>query len=143
MVLTISISSELLSGLFWVSLVIFLAGLAGLPLLILRMPADYFTRASVPTDSSSEIPQRRRLLVSLIRNVVALLFFAAGLIMLITPGQGLIAILAALWIAEFPGKRKLELKLIGLPGVAATINRLRVKAGREPLELPGLSRFRS
>jgi hypothetical protein len=36
----------------------------------------------------------------------------AGIIMLVTPGQGIISILLGLFLMEFPGKRKLELKLI-------------------------------
>jgi hypothetical protein len=35
----------------------------------------------------------------------------AGIIMLVTPGQGIISIVLGLFLMEFPGKRKLELKV--------------------------------
>lgn len=70
------------------------------------------------------------------RNVLATLFLVAGLVMLVTPGQGVLMILASLWMADFPGKRKMEQRIISLPRVAKTINRLREKAGKPPLELP-------
>lgn len=66
---------------------------------------------------------------------MAIIFLFVGVIMLFTPGQGILMILAALWLAEFPGKWHLERRIIALPGVAASINRVRHRAGRPPLIL--------
>ncbi len=66
---------------------------------------------------------------------MAIVFLLAGAIMLFTPGQGILVILVGLWLAEFPGKRQLERKIIAIPGVVASINQVRLRAGRSPLTM--------
>jgi len=56
--------------------------------------------------------------------------------MLFTPGQGALMILVALSIAPFSGKDRIERRIVALPGVLATLNMIRPKAGRPPLEEP-------
>ena len=56
--------------------------------------------------------------------------------MLFTPGQGILMILLALSVASFPGKDRLERRLIAFPGVLATLNMIRIKGGKPPLENP-------
>ena len=56
--------------------------------------------------------------------------------MLFTPGQGALMILLALSVASFPGKDRLERRLIAFPGVLATWNMIRIKGGKTPLEKP-------
>lgn len=56
--------------------------------------------------------------------------------MLFTPGQGILMILVAISIATFPGKDQIERRIIALPGVLATLNMIRAKAGRPPLGEP-------
>jgi UPF0716 family protein affecting phage T7 exclusion len=58
----------------------------------------------------------------------------AGIIMLITPGQGVISIVLGLFLMEFPGKRNLELKLINNDATFKTLNWLRSKAGKLPFQ---------
>jgi hypothetical protein len=56
--------------------------------------------------------------------------------MLLLPGQGLLTIFVGLGLLDFPGKRKLELGIIRLRGVRDSIDWLRHKANKEPLEIP-------
>ena len=56
--------------------------------------------------------------------------------MLFTPGQGALMILLALSVASFPGKDRLERRLIAFPGVLATLNMICIKGGKPPLEKP-------
>ena len=55
--------------------------------------------------------------------------------MLILPGQGILTILIGLFLMNFPGKFKLERKLIAMPKVLKSLNWIRTKAGKEPFVL--------
>ena len=55
--------------------------------------------------------------------------------MLFLPGQGVLTILIGLSLLEFPGKRRLEAKIVGQPTVLSTINNMRAKFGKPPLIL--------
>ena len=62
----------------------------------------------------------------------------AGIVlaMPLVPGQGILTILIGLSLLDFPGKRKMELKLIRLRAVRRGINWIRARAQQPPLELP-------
>jgi hypothetical protein len=51
------------------------------------------------------------------------------------PGQGVLTMIVGLTLLDFPGKRGLECRLIGRPRILRTINRLRARFGRPPLEM--------
>jgi hypothetical protein len=51
------------------------------------------------------------------------------------PGQGVLTILLGVMLLDFPGKRRLEYKLISQPRVFNNINRLRARFDKPPLEL--------
>ncbi len=55
--------------------------------------------------------------------------------MLMTPGQGLLTILVGLVLTDFPGKHKIEQKLIAMPKVLSSLNWIRAKAKKPPLVL--------
>ena len=57
----------------------------------------------------------------------------AGILMLVLPGQGILTILAALALLDFPGKRKMEMRILHRPAILKSVNWLRKRAGREPL----------
>jgi hypothetical protein len=59
-----------------------------------------------------------------------------GLLMLVTPGQGVLTILVGVTLLDFPGKRALELWIVRQPAVLRVTNWMRAKAHREPLQLP-------
>lgn len=103
-----------------------------IPVLIVRLPADFY----------SENNHRRRLFESqpfvrivflAVKNALGAVLLLAGIAMLVLPGQGILTILAALALLDFPGKRRLELKILHMPSVLKSINWLRLRAGREPL----------
>lgn len=66
---------------------------------------------------------------------MGLLLLLAGVIMLVTPGQGVITVLIGLILMDFPGKYGLERKLVTQPAVLRSINWLRAKADQPPLVL--------
>ncbi|HYG08570.1 MAG TPA: hypothetical protein VD835_01220, partial [Pyrinomonadaceae bacterium] len=51
------------------------------------------------------------------------------------PGQGVLTILMGVMLLDFPGKRRLELKLVSRPNVLRAINRIRQRFDRPPLQL--------
>ncbi len=117
----------------WVSLasvLLFAGSLAGTSWLLTRLPSDYFTRHRAGRPRS-----RWHLFVHVGRNVVGVLFVLAGVVMLVLPGQGLLTILVGLLLVHFPGKRALLCRLLRRPAVRTAIDRLRHRAGREPLAL--------
>jgi hypothetical protein len=61
------------------------------------------------------------------------LFVLTGIAMLVLPGQGLLTMLIGLSLVDFPGKRAFERKIISLPIISLTINRLRERFGQQPL----------
>ncbi len=123
------------------SLVVFLGSLIIIPLLIARMPVDYFLHKKPPP--SSWRAQHRVLRISLlaVKNIFGAAFVLAGISMLILPGQGILTILIGLTLLNFPGKRQLELWFVSRPSVLKAINWIRRKANRPPLLLPALSQL--
>jgi len=112
----------------------FLATLVAVPLLIARVPADYFTRRPVK-DWPAARPMVHLSLV-IVKNVFGLVLLLAGLAMLVLPGQGLLTIVVATMLLDFPGKRRLEGWLIRRRAIFRTANWIRAGRGRPPLELP-------
>jgi len=55
--------------------------------------------------------------------------------MLFLPGQGVLTMLIGISMLDFPGKRKIEAKLIGQPTVLSVINGMRKRRGKPPLVL--------
>ena len=114
--------------------------LAIMPILIARMRADYFVR---PPDSDATWLERHpvaRTSLRLARNVLGGVFLLAGFAMMVLPGQGIITVLVALTLMDFPGKRRLELRIIRQQHVRGAVNWIRARAGQPPLAVPEKSK---
>ncbi len=122
--------------LFWVTVGVSLVGVVFLPLLVICIPTDHFGHPNRRRGWTGTKNVGQRPIVVVIRNLLAAPLFLAGVLMLFTPGQGILMILVAISIATFPGKDRIERRIIALPGVLATLNMIRAKAGRPPLEKP-------
>jgi hypothetical protein len=119
------------------SVLLFVLGLIGLPMVLTRMPADFFSR-----------PERRRLglaeqlrpfwfiVLRGLKNALGYVLLALGLVMLFLPGPGLLTIFVALFLLDFRGKRRLQRWIVSRPVVHRPINTLRRRVGRPELELP-------
>lgn len=125
-----------LTALGVVSLITFFGTLALVPWLVARIPADYFTRAPGRDPKPSRVLAALRLPLLLTRNLLGLLLLVAGIAMLVLPGQGLLTIVIALMLMNFPGKFRLQCWLVARPAVLRSINWLRARAQRPPLEAP-------
>ncbi len=124
----------LLWSLTALSVFMFIATLIAMPLLIARLPADYFTRRPV-RDWPTHHPAMHLLLV-VAKNAIGLVLLLAGLAMLVLPGQGLLTIFVAIMLLDFPRKRDLARWLIRRRAIFHTANWIRAQRHRPPLELP-------
>ncbi len=103
-----------------------------IPYLIVRLPADFYAENSHRRRLFQDRPIVRSLFLT-VKNIIGAFLLVAGILMLLLPGQGILTILAALALLDFPGKRKLEMWILHRPTVMKSINWLRKRAGREPL----------
>ena len=114
-----------------VSLVVFVFSLLLTPFLLGKIPTDYFVHTN---QHKVEIKHPGHLAVVIIRTLIGFVLLVAGVMMLVTPGQGVISILLGLFLMEFPGKRNLELKIINHEPTFKALNWLRGKADKAPFK---------
>jgi len=126
-------NSETLWTLGIVSVVTFFGSLMVIPWLVVRIPVDYFAEEERHFILLENRPPAMRLVLLVIKNLLGVMFIALGIAMLILPGQGLLTILLGIIFLNFPGKYRLERRLIRLQPVSRTVDWLRRRAGREPL----------
>lgn len=117
------------------SIVMLVGGAILLPTVIVLLPADYFVRPHQRLGFLNGRHPVVRLTLLGIKNLVGGLLVLAGVIMLVTPGQGLLSILVGLSLVDLPGKQRFILALLGRPGISRAMNGLRARANRPPLIL--------
>ncbi|HEY9284008.1 MAG TPA: PGPGW domain-containing protein [Pyrinomonadaceae bacterium] len=125
--------SSLLYGLLGFA-VTFVVGSLVAGFVVVRMPADYFHHSrgrEFMTDSHPAL----RWSGALVKNAAGALLVALGVLMVFIPGPGILTILLGVTLLDFPGKRRLELKLISRPEVLRGVNAIRARYGRPPLVL--------
>lgn len=131
-IIQLSIPINVLLGFTVASIIGFISSLIIIPLILIRLPADYFDTRFPRHWMRNHHPVLRAIGL-IIKNVVGLVFILAGFIMLFLPGQGLLTMLIGISLIDFPRKREIEAKIIGFPKVFNTINNLRHKFGKPPL----------
>lgn len=132
------VSTESLVTLTVVSLAFFVGSLIAIPFILVRLPADFFD-IRVPRPWMENRHPVLRVLGHLVKNLIGAIFLFVGFLMLFLPGQGILTMLIGITMMDFPGKRKLEAKMIGQPTVLHAINSMREKFGKPPLIIaPGL-----
>lgn len=99
---------------------------------IVKIPADYFSSA-YPSKIRSNQPFFIRWGAIILRNLFGVFLLVAGVIMILGPGPGVLAILLGLIMMDIPGKRPLEVKIIQRPAVLSAINSLRSRYKKAPL----------
>jgi putative transmembrane protein PGPGW len=123
----------------WVGVLSVVMGVGTLvlaPLVVARLPVDYFTQARHPALGGPRRARGPRLLGRLGKNLLGVLVVLAGVAMLLLPGQGLLTIAIGLMLLDVPGKGRLERRLVQRPVVWRALNWIRAKAHRPPLERP-------
>jgi len=129
-------NADLFLGLGFASFFLFVGTLALIPLIVIRIPVDYFNRKRrSPALKRHEHPFLGWFWL-LFKNCLGGICVAAGLAMLVLPGQGLLTILVGVMLIDFPGKFALERRLVRHPRVFRSLNWIRFKAGKARLQPP-------
>ena len=125
------VSKEMWVGLIMFSVIAFVGTLIAIPAILIRLPPDYFKNHHHKPWFANHHPVIRTLGL-LVKNLTGIIFFLAGIAMLFLPGQGLLTMLLGILFIDFPGKHRLEQKLIQHPQVLKAINAFREKSGKPP-----------
>ncbi len=114
----------------------FLLNLAIVSIILVKLPADHFSKDKNKKFAAGSHPMLRVLLI-IGKNILGVLLVALGVVLSLpgVPGQGLLTILLGIMLLDFPGRDRLEQKLLSRPAIVNTINRLRERFGKPPLKL--------
>jgi hypothetical protein len=136
--------SDFLSGLTWqkilVGALIFLASffinLGIVSLILVKLPADHFSKKRKTKFWAGPRPAIHAAKV-IGKNIAGVLLVALGIVLSLpgVPGQGLLTVLLGIMLLDFPGRHRLEQKLLSKPSIVNTINRLRKRFDKPPLQL--------
>jgi hypothetical protein len=117
-----------------ISLVLAIGSIALVAYVVIHWPADHFKAhlpgVGVPVEPTHPVARAAK-------NVGGFLLILLGLVMALPgiPGQGILTMIIGFTLVDFPGKRRLERRLIGRPSVLRRINGLRARFQRGALEL--------
>ena len=126
-------------SLVWIivfSVVTFVTSIAVTILVLIKLPDTYF-KSSHGREFWVERHPVLRWGGLVVKNLLGAFLVLLGVVMSLpgVPGQGVLTILLGVMLLDFPGKRSLELKLVSRPKVLRTINRIRRRFDRTPLQL--------
>lgn len=108
------------------SILMFVGSIVAIPWLIRRLPTDHFVSP----------PKQHSLKTKVLRNGFGALLVAAGVAMLLLPGQGVLTIALGLSIMDLEIKHTIVRRLLRQKGIQHAVQRIRVKAGKPPLTIP-------
>ena len=140
----VDLLSEFVLALTWRSVLIgaliflvsFFLNLAIVSIILVKLPADHFSKNRKTKFWAGPHPALHAAKV-IGKNILGVLLVALGIVLSVpgVPGQGLLTILLGIMLLDFPGRDRLEQKLLSRPAIVNTINRLRGRFGKPPLEL--------
>ena len=125
---------EVLIGMGISSIFIFLISIIGISWFVAQIPEDYFLPSKRQPSKWKEQKPILRFVVIIGKNIIGLSLITGGLLMLVLPGQGLLTIVTGLLLVNYPGKYKLEQKLVSMPSIFKALNWIRFKAKKPPLQ---------
>ncbi len=136
--------SDFISGLTWqkvlvgalLFLVSFFVNLGIVSLILVKLPADHFSKSRKTKFWAGPRPAIHAAKV-IGKNIAGVLLVALGIVLSLpgVPGQGLLTVLLGIMLLDFPGRHRLEQKLLSKPSIVNTINSLRGRFGKPPLQL--------
>ena len=119
----------------WISGIALTIGVIVIPWILVEMPADAFTNVKRYSWLDKK-PASVRIPFRILKNLLAFGLILLGAVMFVTPGPGMFPILLGLLLADFPGKLKLQRWILSKPHVMNSMNWLRRKFRRPPLQKP-------
>ena len=114
----------------------FFANLGIVSLILVKLPADHFSKSRKTKFWSGPRPWLHAAKV-IGKNIAGVLLVALGVVLSLpgVPGQGLLTVLLGIMLLDFPGRHRLEQKLLSKPSILNSINKLRGRFKKKPLEL--------
>ncbi|MDA0754738.1 MAG: hypothetical protein O3A43_01735 [Proteobacteria bacterium] len=116
-----------------ISLFIFLFSLLTIKWLVALIPEDYFINRKISKVRSNN--PALWYIVLIVKNMIGYSLVLGGIMMLVLPGQGVFTIIIGLMLSNYPGKYAIEKKFIAIPSILKSINWLRNKSNKPPLNL--------
>lgn len=131
-----SIPPQVWAWVIGLSVLTFVSSLVVLPIVVVRMADDYFMPNRAEDKRLAKMHPVLRSTGLVLKNIIGFLLFVAGVIMIFTPGQGLLTILMGVVLMDFPGKRRFEVWLIRKPSIHKSVNWIRRRYDRPELQIP-------
>jgi hypothetical protein len=100
--------------------------IVAVPLLVVRLPANYFVRGH----------RRGNPAMAVLRNVLGGILVLLGIAMLVLPGQGVLTILLGVSLVDLPIKDRALKWILERKKIRGAIQGMRAKYGRAPLLIP-------
>jgi hypothetical protein len=122
-------------ALLWISGAVAFVGVVGVPWMMVKMPADSFSKMEHQNWLEKQ-PAAIRVPLRILKNVLAFGLIVLGAIMFVAPGPGIFPVVTGILLADFPGKLKLQRWLLCQPKVMNSMNWLRQKFQRPPFQMP-------
>ena len=116
-----------------ISLFVFIFSLVIIKWLVALIPTDYFIKKKKLKSKKSY--SFIWLISIIVKNLIGYTLILGGLLMLVLPGQGLFTILMGLILSNYPGKYNIEKRFITIPSILKTVNWLRKKSEKPPLQI--------
>ncbi len=129
------VAPEALIAITIISVVMFFGTILLIPIIIIRLPTNYFLHEEEHVWLAAYHPVLRYAGLVL-KNTVGVIFLLAGIAMLVLPGQGLLTMVIGVSLLDFPGKRRIEHRLLTKPMVFQAMNAIRQKFGKPPFSQP-------
>jgi uncharacterized membrane protein YbaN (DUF454 family) len=136
--------SDVIAGLTWqrtligvgIFLATFLLNLGIVSFILVKLPADHFKKNHEEKFWAGR-SQALRIMAIAGKNLLGWILVGLGIVMSLpgVPGQGLLTILLGIMLLDFPGKERLEQKLLHRPAIKNSINKLRARFGKPALQL--------
>ncbi len=116
-------------------IILYIASIVLVPWMLILLPSDYFTHEERVTCFWKGDSAIIKSLLIFLKNLIGAILLIAGIAMLFLPGQGILTIVAGLFLMNFPYKYKIEKWIIGYPIVLKSFNKIRQKANKEPFSI--------
>jgi hypothetical protein len=136
--------ADFFSGLTWQKILVgalifrasFLINLGIVSFILVKLPADHFSKNRKTKFWAGPRPAIHAAKV-IGKNIAGVLLVALGIVLSLpgVPGQGLLTVLLGIMLLDFPGRHRLEQKLLSKPSILNSINGLRKRFDKPPLQL--------
>jgi hypothetical protein len=108
--------------------------IVALPYVVATIPDDYFEKEKRPSQYK-QLPYPLSIVFIVAKNLAGLILVLCGIVMLVLPGQGILTLLIGILFLDYPGKYRLEKKLMSYPAILKPINWMRRKRNKREFKI--------